>query len=144
MVMMNYRFWTRWRRGPLDDPYWHVLVDGEVVDVSKLTTIRQIRDRLPARLQAEFTRDLEVIRGYAIHAVIRDWGLPLDKLLVHRRQRAEVYYRGACVDWENVVVPADIDVDEIMMTYGDCLLGTSPEFLPRDETSPSPMSDGDE
>lgn len=110
---------------------WGVRVGDERVEVSPDVTVREIRARLPERLRAAFDEDVVTTPLRYLGVMLSAWALPVDKLRAYRRHQAETYCRGVAVDPHHVVVPADLDVDEVVRTRGDCLLGTDERFLPR-------------
>jgi hypothetical protein len=109
-----------------------VVVRGEVVELSRDVTVEEIRVKLPSELVEEFNERVENVSLLYLAAELSVWGMPLDKLLAYRREMAERLYRSVCVDWENAVIPPDLDVDVIIRTHGSCLLGTAEHFLSAD------------
>lgn len=109
---------------------WSVVIRGERVELSHDTTVAEIREKLPSHLVEEFNEQVEHHNLHYLAVEMGIWNLPTDKLLAYRREMAERLYRTVAIDHENVVVPDDIDVDAIMRTHGNCLLGTHPDLLP--------------
>jgi len=110
---------------PFHERTWKIRVRGEVIEVPTSITIREIKEKLPPDLLEEFTEQLEAIWGHSMWSVLVVWGLPMDKLREHRREYAETLYRSVQLDMSNVLVPDDLDVDEIIRTGGRCLLDGS-------------------
>lgn len=120
---------------PFHERTYKMRVRGETVEVPTATTIREIKDKLPPDLLAEFTERLENTWGYAIKFVMAEWGLPLDKLLEYRREQDEVMYREytGSTDYPDV-----IDLDEIYDLYVVKVIA-SREEPPRDVTLGHPV-----
>lgn len=95
-----------------------VLVSGEWVRVPWSLTVREIRTQLPPHLVDEFNEVVETTALNHLKFLLPQWGLPLEKLLVHRREHAERLYRSVCEDACAVVIPADLDVDVVIRNEG--------------------------
>lgn len=106
-----------------------MLVKGEWVEVSRYLTIRETRAGLPAHLVEEFNEMVETTPAEYLRFRLLEWGLPVDKLLEYRQEYAERLYRSVAVDPFNVEIPDDLDVDEIIRTYGNCLLDENGDLI---------------
>lgn len=103
---------------PWHERTWKVIVRGEVVEVPVTITVREIRERLPQELLEEFTETIENTAGHLLRHRLTGWGLPIDRLLEHRREVAERCYWAVT---DSTDYPADMDVNEIYRTGGGCL-----------------------
>lgn len=95
-----------------------VHVGGEWVEVSRYLTVREIRAALPPHLVDEFNEVVEGTPAEHLRFHLIEWGLPADKLLTHRRERAERLYRSVCADVCAAVIPVDLDVDAVIRNQG--------------------------
>lgn len=120
----------REKRVPWHLRTWKIVIEGETVELSDDVSVGAIRAKLPAELVEEFN---ECVDRHPLHYLVVElsvWNLPTEKLLAYRREMAARLYRSMALNPDTVQVPENLDVNAIMRSQGECLLGTHPDLLP--------------